>query len=150
MLTQFLDRLKLESENGALIIVEGKKDLMALKTLGMKGEVLCIKSSRKGVVDCLDEIKQNYVIIFLDFDRRGTKLTKDVITYLEAKGIVINLLYWRSIGALIRRDVKDIEGIPSYLSKLKKSSKTVDKKMKIVGDIYGRFSSNQSEIYNSS
>jgi 5S rRNA maturation endonuclease (ribonuclease M5) len=121
---QFLDRLKLESENGALIIVEGKKDLMALDTLGIKGKVLCIKSSRKGLVDFLDEIKQKYVIVFLDFDRRGTKLTKDVITYLEAKGIVINLLYWRSIGALIRRDVKDIEGIPSYLEKLKKSVET--------------------------
>jgi 5S rRNA maturation endonuclease (ribonuclease M5) len=124
MLMRFLDRLKLESENGALIIVEGKKDLIALETLGIKGNVLCIKSSRKGLVDFLDEIKQNYVIVFLDFDRRGTKLTKDVITYLEAKGIVINLLYWRSIGALIRRDVKDIEGIPSYLEKLKKSVET--------------------------
>jgi 5S rRNA maturation endonuclease (ribonuclease M5) len=119
-LIQLLDRLRLESEKEALIIVEGRKDLEALCALDIKGKVLCVKSFRRGIIDLLDEVKQNYAIVFLDFDRKGVRLTKEIIHYLETKGIVVNSLYWRSIGALIRKDVKDIEGIPSYLEKLKK------------------------------
>ena len=43
-----------------------------------------------------------------------------ITQYLEEKRVKVNSVFWRKLSGLVRRDVKDIEGIPSYLEKLKK------------------------------
>ena len=37
-------------------IVEGRKDLAALRMLGVEGKVICVKSSTKVLVDVLDDV----------------------------------------------------------------------------------------------
>ena len=104
------------------IIVEGKNDRFALKRLGIRGEILCIKSSGNILYDILDDISSPEIILLVDFDDYGISLAKNIIQQLENKRIKVNTHFWRRIKALVRRDVKDVEGMFSYLEKLKKSS----------------------------
>jgi hypothetical protein len=42
---------------------------------------------------------------------------------LEHRRVKVNLVFWRMIRALVRRDVKDVEGLPSYIESLKEEAK---------------------------
>jgi len=73
---QILNELAEESAKGRPIIVEGKKDVQALRTLGIGGTVLSVKTGGKSFQDAVAEIEQMdapEVILFLDFDRRGKR-----------------------------------------------------------------------------
>ena len=119
-LTRLLDRLMAAAEDGAPIIVEGKKDSAALRELGINAQIICVKSSLKPVPDLLKTIKtKREAIILTDFDRRGAELAKTVASCLEELEVRPNLFYRRELGNLVKRDVKDVEGLASYVEKLK-------------------------------
>jgi 5S rRNA maturation endonuclease (ribonuclease M5) len=118
-----IEKLATDSEKGCLIIVEGQKDYRALRQLGINGKILTAKTSRKSFLDLVSEIEKNpspQIILLLDFDRRGKELTKRLVQHLETVRIKTNADYWKELQALIGRDVKDIEGIPTYLQTLNK------------------------------
>lgn len=83
---------------------------------------MCIKNSGNILYDILDDISSTEIILLVDFDRYGISLAKNITQYLEKKRIKVNTNFWRRLKALVRHDVKDVEGIFSYLEKLKKSS----------------------------
>ena len=121
LLMKILQKLCKKDERSIPILVEGKKDLSALRRLGIRGEVFCVRNSGKVLVDSLDEVQNEEVILLVDFDEYGIALAKDIIQYLERKGVKVNSIFWKEIGALVKRNVKDVEGLPSYLEKLKKN-----------------------------
>ena len=114
---------KLDRQSSKIpILVEGKNDRLALRRLGIRGEIMCIKSSSNILYDILDDVSSTEIILLVDFDDYGISLAKNIIQHLEKKRIKVNTHFWRRLKALVRRDVKDVEGIVSYLEKLKKSS----------------------------
>lgn len=120
---QLLEKLVADSAKGYLIVVEGRKDYEALRHLGVNGEIITAKTSRKSFLDITAEIEKQpcpQLILLLDFDRRGKELTKYLTQHLEAVRIKTNTNYWKELQALVGRDVKDIEGIPTYLQTLNK------------------------------
>ena len=119
-LTKLLKRISVKAAGGIPIIVEGKKDEVALRTLGIEGYVICLKNSKQAMVDLLDNIQSEEIILFVDFDKVGVELMKEITQYLEGKSVNVDFVLWMSIRSLVRRDVKDVEGLPSYLEKLKK------------------------------
>ncbi|MBS7643592.1 toprim domain-containing protein [Candidatus Bathyarchaeota archaeon] len=119
-LTSLIDRLAEESSKGVPIIVEGKKDALTLQKLGITGRVICVKASCKPLYDFLAEECQGIEIIILtDFDHRGAQLSRTITQYLQGLNAEPNLHFWKEIGSLIKRDVKDVEGLASYIEKLK-------------------------------
>jgi len=119
-LPKTLERLSRKGTSGVPIIVEGKKDVAALEKLGIRGTKLTIKDSGKILEDSLDETLSREVVVFVDFDEHGTELAKEITTYLESQRIKADLSIWREVRTLVRRDIKDVEGLPSYLERLKK------------------------------
>jgi 5S rRNA maturation endonuclease (ribonuclease M5) len=116
-----IEELAAESAKGCLIIVEGQKDCRALRQLGINGKILTAKTSRKSFLDLVTLIGKQpcpQVILLLDFDRRGKELTKRLVQHLETVRIKTNIAYWKELHGLIGRDVKDIEGVPTYLQTL--------------------------------
>lgn len=112
-----------DSLKGCLIVVEGRKDYEALRQMGVQGEIITAKTSRKSFLDITAEIEKQpcpQVILLLDFDRRGKELTKYLTQHLEIARIKTNTNYWKELQAFVGRDVKDIEGIPTYLQTLNK------------------------------
>ena len=104
-----------------IVIVEGKKDRSSLRKLGVEGKIVCMKNSRRVLVDFLDQLKCREVILLVDFDAYGSALVRTITQYLEAKRVKVNTVFWKRVRRLVGRYVKDVEGLPSYVEKLKKS-----------------------------
>ena len=121
-LTEILDKLSAKIVLGTPVLVEGKKDVQALRRLNILGTMITIKDSGKVLEDLLYEFQGPEVIAFVDFDKHGTELTKEILCHMERRRIRVNTVFWRKTRALVRRDVKDVEGLPSYLERLKKKT----------------------------
>ena len=120
---QLLDRLATESAKGTPIIVEGQNDVNALHNLNITGDVITAKSSGKSFLDVLSEVEKREkprVILLMDFDRRGKEWTNRLAQRLEKMRITPNLLFWKELLGLVGREVKDIEGLATYLETLRK------------------------------
>lgn len=122
-LSRLLEKLATEAAKGIPVVVEGPKDVSALRQLSIEGKIVSSKTSGKSFLDILTEIEQQKVrevILLLDFDRRGAEWTHRLKQHLEKTRIKPNLTFWSELYGLVGRDVKDIEGLPTYLETLKK------------------------------
>jgi len=120
---KLLERLATESTKGTPIIVEGRNDINALHKLGLEGDIISAKSSGKSFLDVLGEVEgkgKREVILLMDFDRHGKEWTNRLARRLEEMKITPNLLFWRELLGLVGHDVKDIEGLATYLETLRK------------------------------
>jgi 5S rRNA maturation endonuclease (ribonuclease M5) len=122
---KLLERLEEQSAKGTPIVVEGRNDTQTLYRLGITGDIILAKTSGKSFFDVLSEIERRErreVILLFDFDRRGKEWTRRLASCLEGMKITPNLLFWRMLLGLVGRDVKDIEGLATYLETLKNRS----------------------------
>ena len=120
---QLLDRLAKESAKGTPIIVEGRKDVNTLRDLAIKGDIISAKTSGRSLLNVLGEVEKrskHEVILLMDFDRRGKEWTKHLTQHFEKMRIKPNLFFWKGLLSLVGRDVRDIEGLATYLENLKK------------------------------
>ena len=117
-----LEALAEESSKGKPIIVEGKKDVAALRALNIAGKVLTVKTGGKSFLDVLAEIEKmgiSEVILLLDFDRRGKEGTRHLKRNLERAKIKSNIRLWRALSSLVGRDIQFIESLTAYLATLR-------------------------------
>jgi 2,5-diamino-6-(ribosylamino)-4(3H)-pyrimidinone 5'-phosphate reductase len=119
---QILENLAEQSSRGTPIIVEGKKDIEALRALAVEGPLLTTKTGGKSFMEIISDIEKTdakEIIILLDFDRRGKEWTKRLTQYLEKTEIKPNITFWLKLLSLVGTEVKDIEGLASYMETLK-------------------------------
>jgi 5S rRNA maturation endonuclease (ribonuclease M5) len=119
---QILEQLAEESKSGKPVIVEGRKDEQALKSLGVTGKMVFAKKGLKTIIDVISEIEDKCpkeVILMLDFDREGRELTEKLRNHMEKAGIKANIHYWIKLSSLTGREVKDVEGLATYMKTLK-------------------------------
>ena len=122
---KLLERLAQQSAKGVPIVVEGKKDINSLHKLGITGDIILAKTSGKSFLDVLGEIEKKEkreIILLFDFDRRGKEWTHRMARRLEEIKITPNLIFWKMLLGLVGRDVKDIEGLATYLETLENRS----------------------------
>ncbi len=122
-LAQLLERLAAEATKNTLIVVEGQNDIEALKELAIQGNIISVKTAGRSFLDILTEIEEqnlSMVILLLDFDRRGREWAKRLKQHLEEKRIKVDINFWNKLRALVGRDIKDVEGLPTFLRTLKK------------------------------
>jgi 2,5-diamino-6-(ribosylamino)-4(3H)-pyrimidinone 5'-phosphate reductase len=120
---QVLECLAEESAKGTPIIVEGKNDIEALKVLGVEGKIISAKTGGKSILDVISEVEKctaKEVIMLLDFDRRGREWTKRLKQNLENTKTKINLTFWSRLLELVGTEVKDVEGLATYMETLKR------------------------------
>jgi len=118
---QILEQINEEASKGKPIIVEGKRDIEALKKLAIEGKIITAKAG-KTLLELVSEIEETgakEVILLLDFDRRGKELTKNLRQHLEKLGIRLNVTFWLTLLNLVGREVKDVEGLAAYMETLK-------------------------------
>src|ERR687888_1033173 len=91
-LREFINTLNEESENGSVIVVEGKRDVEALSRVGFNGN-LTVFNHFKGVTDFVDNHHQirKKIILLLDTDRTGKHLTGRLLRELQYKRKDVNL-----------------------------------------------------------
>ncbi|MEM2106001.1 MAG: toprim domain-containing protein [Candidatus Bathyarchaeia archaeon] len=118
---QILEQINEEAAKGKPIIVEGKRDVEALKKLAVEGKIITAKAG-KTLLELVFEIEETgakEVILLLDFDRRGKELTKILRQHLEKTGVKLNVTFWLALLNLVGREVKDVEGLAAYMETLK-------------------------------
>ena len=123
-LIKLVEKLAEESKETP-IIVEGRKDVLALRELGITGRIICLHNRGKALVNIVEEISDtnNSVIILTDFDRYGRELAGRLLGSLEENRVKANLIFWRSIKSLVRHEIKDIESLSKYIERLKNTLK---------------------------
>ena len=122
-ITELLERLAEKSASDISIIVEGRNDVDALRRLTIKGDVISAKTSGRSFLDVLREVRKRdprEVVLLMDFDRRGKEWTRRLAQNLEKMRVKANLLFWNELRNLVGHDLKDIEGLPTYLETLRK------------------------------
>lgn len=120
--TEALARLAEESAKGTPILVEGKKDVDALRKLGVAGPVVTVKTGGKSFIDVVSELEEAEtprVILLLDFDRRGKQGTNRLRHNLERAGIKVDLEVWLALLGSVGKDAQCVEGLDAYLENLK-------------------------------
>lgn len=120
-LQEILSHLFEETAKGTPIIVEGKKDAEALNVLGVRGKIVEAKSGGRSLLAVATEVKDSgacEAILLLDHDRRGKELTVRLKNLLEHEGITPNTVFWAELFSLVGREVKDVEGLASYVETL--------------------------------
>ncbi|NYT00498.1 MAG: DNA primase [Methanocellales archaeon] len=116
---QIICEIKDLSSEGAVIIVEGKKDREALKELGISDRILLASSFP--LLNFAEDVsrKTNKAIIITDWDSRGEKIAKNISAYLRASGTKPNNLIRNKIKKLVQKEIKDVEGLSGYVNKLR-------------------------------
>lgn len=110
--------LELYEENKKIpIVVEGDKDIQALRKLGMDGEII---SANMGVsiTDFCDKLAKDFkeIIILTDWDRKGGFLCHTIKKNLE--GRVSCNTHYREVFAK-NSMIRTLEGLPSWINTMK-------------------------------
>ncbi len=109
----------LQEDNKTIpIIVEGDKDIIALRKLGLTGEIIGFNKG-KSVSNFCDSIAQTYrkIILMTDWDWRGGRLGNSIKKHLENR-VECNMTYRQTFAS--RCTCRTVEGIPSWLATLQK------------------------------
>jgi 5S rRNA maturation endonuclease (ribonuclease M5) len=116
---RIFEDLQEQSNAGVPIIVEGRRDEAALRKLGIKGTIHCLKATgepRFRFIERLDGSKR--AIVMTDFDREGGELGTWLYQELSHRGIQADNQMWRKIRALARTEVRSVEELPSFVRAL--------------------------------
>jgi 5S rRNA maturation endonuclease (ribonuclease M5) len=113
-LQKFVNMLNEESDNGAVVVVEGKRDVNALVSVGFKGNVVALNNF-KGINRLVDNLeRKSKIILMLDMDRKGKYLTHKILTLLQYKGKNVDLFYKKVLAEITKGKVRHIEEIIIY------------------------------------
>jgi 5S rRNA maturation endonuclease (ribonuclease M5) len=113
---------ELQEENKTVpIIVEGDKDMEALKKLGINGEIIRFNTGMS-IANFCDMIAQKFknVILLTDWDRKGGYLAYMIKKNLESR-VKCNTKY-REVFAK-NSMIRTIEGLPSWINTLQNKVK---------------------------
>lgn len=121
-LSRLLERLRDETSAGALLLVEGERDIVSLRAIGIESNIVAIKSGGRSLQELIDMISSlgREVIVLTDFDRRGRELAERLRKSLEGAKTRVNLAFWRELCELLGGEIKDIEGLAACLENLRR------------------------------
>ena len=109
---------ELREENKTIpIIVEGDKDIEALRKLEVTGEIIRFNQGLS-IPDFCNMISQKYksIILLTDWDRKGGYLCSTIRKNLESR-VTCNTRYREIIAK--RSMIRTLEGLPSWMETLK-------------------------------
>jgi 5S rRNA maturation endonuclease (ribonuclease M5) len=118
-LQKLIERVNYEAEKGGVIVVEGARDRESLRTMGIKGKILCLQSSRRNTISFAEQLDgERSVIVLMDFDRQGVFLANRLSRVLSSQNVHANLVLWRELRSLTRSELRSIEELPRLYDRL--------------------------------
>ena len=112
LIAKRIEEEKLRNED-IPIIVEGSRDVGALREMGFEGVILKVNNGQS-LEDFSSEISSQYseVILLFDWDSRGFYLTKRIFSLLSSMGTKCHTELW---NFLRKYSIGSVEELPSYL-----------------------------------
>lgn len=107
------------SSRGAAIIVEGRRDEMALRRLGASGPV--ILASRRPALDLAEDAGESYreVIVLTDWDQKGEEMARLLEKFLRHTPAVADLEIRGRLRKLVKKEIKDVESLAVYTERMR-------------------------------
>ncbi|MDR0768000.1 MAG: toprim domain-containing protein [Methanosarcinales archaeon] len=112
------------SADSLLIIVEGRRDVVSLRNLGITTEI--IPCSNQPVAEFCESIaeKKKTVIILTDWDRKGGILASRLEEQFKNLEVPCETAQREKLLFYSKREIKDVESLFSYVKKLKRITGT--------------------------
>ncbi len=112
-LNDFINQLN--SMEDSVVVVEGKRDSLALRKLGFKGQVLEFHRFN-GMINFTDSVaKYPRIIILFDRDKKGRVLTGRTLQLLQRR-TKVDLTFKRKLRLITKGKIMFIEQLVSYES----------------------------------
>lgn len=105
-----------ESSRNRPIIVEGSKDIESLEGMGLSTVIITLNQGIP-IIDLCTRIAYEFteVVILTDWDAKGNSLCRILKMYLKANDLRYDTRIRGRLAAVMKRDVKDVEGILPFL-----------------------------------
>jgi 5S rRNA maturation endonuclease (ribonuclease M5) len=118
-LEKILTELQERAISGAVIVVEGRKDVESLSRLGIKGDM--ILASQQPLIELTEMLsrKGKEIILLTDWDKKGGMMARKIIKHLLNYGIMPNTDIRGRIRTLVKKRIKDIESLNNYVDRLR-------------------------------
>lgn len=107
---KLVENLKLESDEGAVILVEGERDLQSLRELGIKGKIIKYRSVRD-LLKWSSENPMAKLIVLTDFDKEGIKIAERVCLALSGRVGSIDTSYMKKLSIVKRFGIHELKDI---------------------------------------
>ena len=112
-LTYLVRELNQLSDEKGVVLVEGKRDAIALRNIGYKGEIVSIASLKQREPLGLLE-RANIVVILTDLDREGRQLAARYVKLLIHNGIKSSLEYRKRLLIASRGTFLHVENLRRF------------------------------------
>ena len=109
--------LRQETEQGALVVVEGLRDQASLRNLGVEKGVIQLRRCREILDANPREFANRKIVVLTDFDREGEFLYRTISKHLSQIGARHDLSYRRRLKRLVNNGVYKVEDIHPYFAK---------------------------------
>ncbi|MDQ1261473.1 MAG: hypothetical protein QG575_654 [Euryarchaeota archaeon] len=107
------------SYQGAAVIVEGRRDLQALRALGLPGPV--IMASRRSALDLAEDAARCYaqIILLTDWDDKGDEMCRTIEFHLRSVGSRPDNEIRSRLKKLVKKEIKDVESLSRYAERMR-------------------------------
>uniref|UniRef100_A0A7J2TLD5 Toprim domain-containing protein n=1 Tax=Archaeoglobus fulgidus TaxID=2234 RepID=A0A7J2TLD5_ARCFL len=102
-----IEELKEKAKSGWVILVEGKKDEIALRNLGIEGEFVIFS----GLASTAEKLRGRRVVIMTDYDERGMMIEKSLLRALPNS---VDVQIKKKIFCYAKKDVTKVEELYEY------------------------------------
>jgi len=116
---KLLDRLRAASEQFP-VLVEGARDVAALRKLGLEGEILKLNRG-EGLVARADALSHQYkdIILLTDWDYKGVELHDRLKRLLQDAQVRTDDFFWSRLRKLVGGGSRTVEDLPAFLEILR-------------------------------
>lgn len=120
-LDKIMDELA-ERSTVEVIIVEGTRDIEALRKLEVGGNIRSLQIGNS-IVNFCEHLSAEYerFIILTDWDRKGGQFANLLRKAIESCGARYDDSVRANIARLTKKSVKDVQGLPGFIESLRKS-----------------------------
>lgn len=118
-LEELIASLQDASTGGAVIIVEGRRDESALRSLGIGGPVMM--ASHRSALDLAEDAARNYsqIIMLTDWDEKGEEMALNIEQLLRSVGSRADMDIRSRLKRLVRKEIKDVESLDFYVERMR-------------------------------
>ncbi|MCL2549790.1 MAG: toprim domain-containing protein [Methanimicrococcus sp.] len=122
---EVLSALNGDAENSPkspfLIIVEGRRDILSLRNLGIKEEIEIVKCANRPTAEFCEKIAETgkEAVILTDWDRKGGILASRLAEQFQNLNVSYHTEYRETLLFYTKKEIKDVESLFSYVGKLK-------------------------------
>lgn len=116
--SMLIEEIEKAKSNSSLIVVEGKKDEIALEQIGISN-IFVINENGKSIYEKIEEISQiqnknKEVILLTDIDKEGRKIYSLIKKHLSQMNVKMNN---RMRDLMIKLKISHVEGLDSFINK---------------------------------